>query len=206
MNLNRPLKYLIGSNFEWFASDPKFIVECGYDGTKADIAYCNLFDEKNSGQYGPYKHDSDTAADYGEGEIDPSGPGWEKNLRTQFERRQRQRFRYIELDNPDAYSIDDILGAIDLASAYGLDVIAKNPGLLAGESAIQYVQKCKGIIVEKDAGTPDSMAALRHSDIPVWFVAFGDGLSWIQNLDVTKHPNMYKSYSRHGEYTDYEEL
>ena len=80
------------------------------------IAYCNLFDEENTGKYGPYLHTSDTAEQYGEGQIDPKGPGWEKNLRQQFQRRKRQGFSYIELDNPDAYSVEDVLGAIDLAA------------------------------------------------------------------------------------------
>ena len=96
------------------------------------IAYCNLFDEHNTGHYGPYLHSSDTAAEYNEGQIDPRGPGWEKNLREQFERRRNQGFEYIELDNPDAYSIKDVIGAIDLAASYGLKVIAKNPGLMEG--------------------------------------------------------------------------
>ena len=37
------------------------------------IAYCNLFDENNTGKYGPYLHTSDTAKQYNEGQIDPRG-------------------------------------------------------------------------------------------------------------------------------------
>jgi len=57
------------------------IVEVGYDWSKPlpagiTIAYCNLFNEKYSEQskqlrdeYGPYLKTSDTAAEYGEGQI-----------------------------------------------------------------------------------------------------------------------------------------
>jgi hypothetical protein len=113
------------------------IVEVGYDLSKPlpvgiTIAYCNLFNEKYSEQskqqraeYGPYLKSSDTAAEYGEGQIDPRGPGWRRNLTEQFGRRKRQGFEYIELDNSDAYSVADVVGAVDLAANYGLKVIAK---------------------------------------------------------------------------------
>jgi hypothetical protein len=114
----------------------------GYDWEKpvpgcTSIAYCNLFNEKYSEQskqkrahYAPYLKTSDTAEDYGEGQIDPRGEGWRRNLTEQFERRRKQGFAYIELDNPDAYSVADVVGAVELAESYGLKVIAKNPRLL----------------------------------------------------------------------------
>jgi hypothetical protein len=180
-----------------------YITEVSYDSDTGDIGYCNLFDEKNSGQYGPYKHDSDTAKQYSEGEIDPSGAGWYKNLSQQFERRHSSGFKFIELDNPDAYSTADVLKAIDIAKSYGLEVIAKNPELT--DDPERYIKACVGIIVEKDAGsTPDSIDNLRYTGMPVWFVSYGNGLSWIQEIDITPYDNMYKSYSRHGEYTSYE--
>ena len=68
------------------------VVEVGYDWEKpvpgcTSIAYCNLFNEKYSEQskqerarYAPYLKTSDTAEDYGEGQIDPCGEGWKRNL------------------------------------------------------------------------------------------------------------------------------
>jgi hypothetical protein len=70
------------------------------------IGYCNLFDENNTGRYGPYLHKSDTAAQYNEGQIDPRGRGWDKNLREQFERRKKQGFAYIELILPSSSTSD----------------------------------------------------------------------------------------------------
>ena len=203
--LNKPLRYLIGIDNPGILEG--YITEVSYDSTHGDIGYCNLFDEKNSGKYGPYKHDSDTAANYGEGEIDPFGAGWLKNLSQQFDRRRSQGFKYIELDNPDAYPIFSIIESINLASTYGLSVIAKNPGLLESEAdQMEYVKRCVGIIVEKDGGTPEDMDSIRSVDQPVWFVSFGSGLNWIKNLSIDNYDNMYKSYSRHGEYTSYEEI
>ena len=194
----KPLRYLIGTDSAGPGRDDEATVVSYSTPQPAkrgiSIAYCNLFDELNTGRYGPYLHTSDTAAQYNEGQIDPHGPGWEKNLREQFERRRKQGFQYIELDNPDAYSVEDVIGAIELAASYGLKVIAKNPGLLEDiaredgrkrpDAATSYVAhpNVHGIIVERGAGDADEMDHLRRKagkpTLPVWFVAFGDGRAW----------------------------
>jgi hypothetical protein len=207
----RRLRYLIGSSSSGPAHDGE-VIEVSYDTSEParrgiSIAYCNLFDEKNTGRYGPYLKTSDTAAQYHEGQIDPRGPGWEKNLREQFERRKRQGFAYVELDNPDAYSVKDVIGAIELAGSYGLKVIAKNP-LLVEHGAAAYVAHPNvfGVIVERGAGTPDDMDALRRRagkpDLPVGFVAFGSGRKWAGNVAGTArhYRNMSVTYSSAGEY------
>jgi hypothetical protein len=207
----RPLRYLIGSEAAGLGRDDA-VTEVSYSATAPvkhgiSIAYCNLFDELNTKRYGPYLHTSDTAAQYNEGQIDPRGPGWEKNLREQFERRKKQGFEYIELDNPDAYSIKDVLGAIDLAAGYGLKVIAKNPGLMRS-GALDYVAhpNVYGIIVERGAGGAADMDALRRKagkpDLPVWFVAFGSGRGWANGVasKAKSYPNMGVTYSSAGEY------
>ena len=207
----KPLRYLIGTDTSERGSDHA-ITAVSYSTTQpvsrgTSIAYCNLFDEHNTGRYGPYLHTSDTAAQYDEGQIDPRGPGWEKNLREQFERRTKQGFEYIELDNSDAYSINDVIGAIDLAAAYGLKVIAKNP-LLLESGARSYVAhpNVYGIIVERGAGDPDELNRLRRDagkpTLPTWFVAFGAGRAWANSVaDAAKHyRNMGVTYSSAGEY------
>lgn len=173
------------------------------------VGYCNLFDELNTGNYGPYLKTSDTAKQYREGQIDPRGAGWTKNLTEQFELRKRQGFEYIELDNPDAYSIEDVIGAIDLAATYGLKVIAKNPMLFESESARRAFVRhhnIHGAIVERDCGDPAGMAKLRTDagkpDLPVWFVAFGAGLSWANEMAraAKSYRDMRVTYSDRGEY------
>lgn len=210
--IGKSLRYLIGADsFGWGRDDT--VTEVGYDATKpvkygVSIAYCNLFDENNSGRYKPYLHTSDTASEYNEGQIDPSGPGWTKNLREQFERRRKQGFGYVELDNADAYKVRDVIGAIKLANSYGLKVIAKNPGLLGSSSAKTYVADPNvcGIIVERYAGTPDATDVLRRRagkpDIPVWFVAFGGGRGWTGRIakDAKNYHGMGVTYSSAGEY------
>ena len=144
---------------------------------------------------------------YGEGQIDPNGPGWKKNLTDQFARAKSQGFLYVELDNPDSYSIKPVLGAIDLAQTYGLKVIAKNPGLMDAD-AKAYVAHANvfGIIVEKDAGTPQEMDALRRAagkpTIPVWFVYFGKGKAQADThaAAAKSYKNMGVTYSTKGEY------
>jgi hypothetical protein len=207
----RALRYLIGASTPGSGRDDEVTV-VSYSATEpvkrgTSIAYCNLFDERNSGRFGPYLHTSDTASQYHEGQIDPRGPGWEKNLREQFERRKKQGFEYIELDNPDAYSIKDVIGAIELAATYGLKVIAKNPKLVEGGAA-SYVghPNVYGIIVERGAGNPDDMDALRRKagkpTLPVWFVAFGSGRAWASSVANTakRYRGMGVTYSSAGEY------
>jgi hypothetical protein len=210
----KPLRYLIGAEHSGSGRDEDVTV-VSYDTTEPvkhgiSIAYCNLFDENNTGRYGPYLRTSDTAQQYKEGQIDPRGPGWEKNLREQFERRKKQGFEYIELDNSDAYSIEGVIGAIELAANYGLKVIAKNPLLMEASSTAStaYVAhpNVYGVIVERDAADPSGMDALRRRagkpTLPVWFVAFGSGRSWARTIaDTAEHyRNMGVTYSLAGEY------
>jgi hypothetical protein len=205
------LRYLIGCDGDVTGKDGEIFV-VGYDAGQLPlygigVGYCNLFDENNTGEYGPYLHSSDTAARYGEGQIDPRGPGFERNLREQLGRRKAQGFRCVELDNPDAYSIATSIRAIELARSYGLGVIAKNPGLLEGDgSLILRHDNVYGVIVEKDAGDPDDMEELRTAagrpTLPVWFVSFGGGRTWADDVAAAaaKYGNMCVTYSSAGEY------
>jgi hypothetical protein len=209
--VGKPLRYLIGTEGSGSARDGDVTVVSYGTSQPAkhgiSVAYGNLFDELNTRRYGPYLRTSDTAAQYNEGQIDPRGPGWEKNLREQFERRKKQGFGYIELDNPDAYKIKEVIGAIELAATYGLKVIAKNPGLMEG-GAVAYVAhpNVYGIIVEKGAGGAGDMDALRRKagkpDLPVWFVAFGSGKGWGNSVAsaAKQYRNMGVTYSSAGEY------
>lgn len=187
-----PLRYVIGKD-----DDPGLdghVTEVGYDATVKPargigIKYCNLFDEKNSGLYGPYLKDTATAAKYGEGVIDPKGDGWHRNLSEQFESAQVHGFAFVELDNPDAYSLADVIAATTSAQKFGFGVIAKNPLSMAEKTATaSWLQHPNvfGVIAEKGAGTAIEMDALRikagKPDLPVWFVSFGDGRAWIESI------------------------
>lgn len=224
----KPLHYLIGADADSVgvrAGAADVVTEVPYDATMParagiSIAYCNLFDEResyvsgsNTGAYGPYLLRTDTAGKYDEGVIDPCGRGWAGNLNEQFTRRKDQGFEYIELDNPDAYAIADVIGAIELAAKYSLKVIAKNPGLME-RGGLQYVAhpSVYGIIVEKDAGGPAAMNAVRvqagKPDLPIWFVAFGSGRQWAMGIaqHATGMRNIGVTFSRHGEYGSSEDI
>lgn len=206
----KALRYLIGTTLPPAVKEDNVVHEVSYDcSSRMDnntIAYCNLFDEYNSGKYRPYLHNSDTAQQYDEGQIDPTGPGWERNLRDQFERRKRQGFKYIELDNPDAYTWENVRSAIDIASSYGFLVIAKNPELLDKPQAFLRHPAIVGAIVEKDCGSSDRMHELRAAvgkpTLPIWFVCFGSGKGWGQRTaaSASKFINMGVTYSSIGEY------
>jgi hypothetical protein len=213
----KALRYLIASNSPGLGRDNE-IIECAYDVTRPPVnglavKYCNLFDEENTGEYGPYLRTSDTAKQYDEGQIDPRGPGWEKNLREQFDRAKQQGFAIVELDNPDAYGVAEVVGAVSLAASYGFKVVAKNP-LLMEDDPTPYVAHAAiiGAIVEKDAGNPPDMDALRRKagkpSLPVWFVAFGNGLGWAQQTAAAARPfsNMHVTHSSRGEYASAEDV
>lgn len=210
----KALRYLIGINLPPAKKEDNVVHVVSYDcSSRVDedtIAYCNLFDEYNTGKYGPYLYTSDTAEAYSEGQIDPSGPGWKKNLITQFNLRKKDGFRFIELDNPDAYDWNSVKSAIDLAASMELKVIAKNPDLLDEAERFLSHPNVFAAIVERGAGDPWSMhkyrIAVGKPNLPVWFVSFGSsGKSWAsKQADVIRYKelkNMGVTYSPNGEYT-----
>lgn len=211
----KPLRYLIGADGS-VACESNAVFEAPYGekvvGECSKIAYGNLFDELNTGGYGPYLHSSDTAAQYGEGQIDPRGAGWRKNIAEQIARAKTYGFTIIEFDNPDAYGLADVIGAIDDAQRNGLQVVAKNPGLLE-DGAVAYVahKNVVGIIVEKGAGSAKGMDDLRRragkQDLPVWFVTFAkSGASAAAKIAAQikagNYRNMSVTHSTAGEYRD----
>jgi hypothetical protein len=213
----RPLRYLIGTDRPGDGKDGE-IIEVSYDTTRPPphgpaIKYCNLFDERNSGEYGPYLKRGDTAAQYNEGQIDPRGKGWAKNINNQIHLARAQGFAAIEWDNPDAYDVSNVVDAVSWAYAAGLMVAAKNP-LLMRRSPLPYVEHNAvfGAIVEQGAGDPAQMDKLRHAagkpDMPVWFVAFGRGKIWAhaRAIEARQYKNMWVSYSSKGEYQSSEDI
>jgi hypothetical protein len=207
-----PLEYLIGTSAVQYGRAGR-LTEVAYDvdvlpSLGIGVGYCNLFDENNTGKYGPYLHDSDTAAEYGEGQIDPSGTGWEKNLAEQFRRRQKAGFRYIELDNPDAYKARAVNGAVSRASQFGLRVLAKNPVICDDPESYLAHANVYGAIVEKGAGTPGQMEELRRKvgrpHLPVWFVYFGStsatALEAARTIRENGYRNMGVTFSSRTEY------
>lgn len=208
---DKELRYLIGTSGPYLCAQNEVTV-IAYDAPPVSNALCvvvrygNLFDEQNTGEYGPYLHTSDTAKKYGEGQIDPRGAGWDKNLRRQFERALAQGINYIELDNADAYHVKDVAEAVDFAAQFGIGVLAKNPLLLADSCAYVGHPNIFGVIVERGAGSPALMQDLRNicrrHDLPVWFVAFGKGLAWAKETAraAVGYQDMHVTYSRRGEY------
>lgn len=215
----KPLRYLIGGDDDYDGADDE-VIELSYDAERhpargVGVKYGNLFNEKYDEQtpaerarYAPYLEQGDTAAEYNEGQIDPDGPGWARNLDEQFARARAGGFEIIELDNPDSYSGSEVIDAADRAAAAGLKLMAKNPWLV--QNAADYVKHpaVVGIIVEKNAGSPREMDALRRiadkPTLPVWFVAFGKGMSWGNRMadEITRYDylNMGVTFSAVGEY------
>jgi len=222
----KQLRYLIGGNDSYSGADSE-VTELSYDAEHPPqhgigVKYGNLFNEKYGEQssaerakYAPYLEQGDTAAEYNEGQIDPAGQGWNKNLDEQFARAKAQGFTIIELDNPDSYEMDDVMGAADRAHAAGLQLLAKNPQICQGDR-VGYVAHpaVVGIVVERDCGTPDQMDVMRRNagkpTLPVWFVAFGSGKSWAERMAekaaAAQYVNMGVTYCTQGEYRNSTDL
>lgn len=186
-------------------------------------AYVNLLaEEGRPARYGPYLRSTDTARRYGEGVPDPAGSGWELNLRDQLARRREQGFRIVgDLDNPDAFSCATIGRAYRVVAEYAMRLVAKNPGLgcAARDGAeardqagtlkiLELLARADAMIVERGAGEPDEMDALRIAAgkprMQVWFVAYGDGRGWVNEIarQARLFHNMRATYSVGGEYTN----
>ncbi len=204
------LRYLIGNDGRQEGHKDE-VTEVAYWSEPAlhgiSIGYCNLFDEEGTNRFGPYRPQTDTAIEYKELVPDPDGPGFEANLREQFARRKKQGFTYVELDNPDAYRVADVVGAVHFAAGYGLQVVAKNPLIMEGDPT-PYVALSHAVIVERGAGNPRDMNALRvkagQPNMQIWFVSFGSGASWAMETYMAirrgDYRNMHVTHSTAGEY------
>ncbi len=215
----QPLRYLIGTDDDLELQDRNGIVEIPYDRDTVPtemidrvIGYCNQYDEKKSGRYGPYLKPTDISRAYDEGVCDPSGLGFWRNLDDQFIRRRHSGITCVELDNPDAYTVTQAVRAIDYAYRAGFCVAAKNPGAMDGD-ALPIVQHPAiiGIIVEEGSGTPHEMQMLRvragKPQLMVWFVAFHHlGNARITARHAAKYIGMSVTWSRTGEYTSCADL
>jgi hypothetical protein len=213
-----PLRYMIGKNYD--DGEIGYITEVGYDAPRHPKfhnawLYGNLFNEKYAEQstverayFGPYFDTSDTAQEYNEGQIDPNGKGWLRNIDMQIDKCMDLGFGVLELDNPDAYLTKDVLGAVDYIFSRGIKTFAKNPMLCTDPTAYVAHPAVIACVVEHGAGTAERMDLLRREAgkplLPVRFVAFGDGLAWAQSKALTiKRENfqdMSVSYSEVGEY------
>lgn len=205
-----PLRYLIGKDGNDPGKDGAITVT-GFDSTKVPahgvgVKYGNLLCEKGRTCPGPYLKSTGTAAQYHEGKLDPRGAGWAKNLNAQFERARKQGFRLIELDNTDSYDQREVMGVIELARAYNLSVLAKNP-LLSPRWADIYVANpnIAGVIVERGAGSPKAMDLLRRKvgrpGLPVWFISYGQGRAWANSIAKdARGLGMGVTYSEKREY------
>jgi peptidoglycan hydrolase-like protein with peptidoglycan-binding domain len=207
-----PLDYLIGKDGGTIGQAGRVAV-VGYDvdappSLGSSIGYCNLRREDGEpDEFGPYLPHDDLWNEYPEGRPDPAGPGFVKNIHSQCDRRRRL-FPAVEFDNWDSYRIEDVTRMLEIVEGYGLLTIAKNPGLLSGSVQAVAHPTVVGIIVERGAGTAGEMDELCKAagkpELPVWFVAFGDGLAWARSVAAVitskDYRNMSVTYSSQGEY------
>lgn len=183
-----PLRYLIGANR--VVAEPHVFTMVPWmeaaEGVGLIGGYCNLFDEEDSGDFGPYLRKGHTAAEWHEGQIDPAGPGWEANLDEQFVVRRRQFIRIVELDNSDSYDWPAVKSAYDYAYSSGLHVIAKNPCLCEDPELMVRHPACVGVITEANCGSPievrDLLRRARIDLMPHWYVTDAAHKGWADHM------------------------
>jgi uncharacterized protein (TIGR02594 family) len=218
--LSGPFRYLIAVDGELEGKDGE-IFETGYNGKKPKkgrfFHYGNLYDQTGTGAYGPYPdRTTDTASNYKERLVAPMGAGWVKLLADQCHAALAAGAEGIEWDNPDGYTAAAVMDAVNYAAGRGLTVLAKNPLACTDWSPNEIVAYVKhpavvGVVVERGAGSPSDMDALRINagkpDLFVRFVAFKnakeDGRAWAANTARLCAPfkNMAVTISLDGEYT-----
>lgn len=215
--LRGPFRYLIAVEDRVLGKEGE-IFELGYHGPKPMrgrfFRYGNLLAQENFDRYGPYLRSSDTAAQYDERVVDPTGGGWPRLLKDQCDEAIAAGAEGIEWDNPDSYPLMAVQAAVDYARSRGLKVIGKNP-LICDWNAKPYISHpavC-AVVVERGCGNPKDMDDLRKacgkSDLLVVFVAFGAaGASWAHAtaLQASHYTNMWVTHSPHGEYTTAEDV
>jgi len=168
----KPLRYLIGNGpLRGPGRDDEAdrgVLQHAATGQKRgiSIAYCNLFDELNTGRYGPYLHTSDTAgAVTTKARSTRVGRAGRRTCASSSSGAGSRASSTSKLDNPDAYSVEDVIGAIELAAGYGpqgdrqrtpglLEDIARKDGRQRPDAATSYVAhpNVHGVIVERGRG------------------------------------------------------
>lgn len=188
------------------------------------VLYVNLFDEHesynketNTGDYDPYLTRGDVADRYDEGQCDPDGEGFWRNLDEQLIHANALGFEYVELDNRDAYRNSVILKCFSRCAAKGLGVFCKNPGMSNfDESSVELLKHSAvhGMILEKGDVSADDVQTMRvEAGVPflaLWIVAFTDGRGWaVRQAGQIKsrgYKNMGVTNSRGGEYIEVEDI
>jgi hypothetical protein len=200
----KPLRYLIGA--EDAPPTAGCVVEAPYrvPPPPGGIWYLNCFDQRDSykqgrGEYGPYREPTKTSGDYNEGIVDPAGPRWLAHIDEQLARVPPGGV--VEWDNItdliDLTSLQIVLDLYDRTAQRGISIIAKNPGDLGRADAIRLLEHpaVVGTIVERGAGCAVQMHAMRVAagkpDLPVRFVAFGDGKAWAQSMAASIRAHGY---------------
>ncbi len=204
--ISGPLRYLIGADAATVVAVSGHVTEIPYDAARAiaapSILYGNLLDEEYARhhRYPPYLKQGETAHEWNEGQIDPAGAGWLRNLDDQIAKARRLNATALELDNADSYHLDEVTEAYDYVHAAGVDVVAKNPLLVEGDHvALLSHPAVVGVVVEADCGTCDGMQSLRRlagkPTLPVWFVSNKREKAWAGRRAATIN---YRGYVEMG--------
>lgn len=142
------MSYQIGADIVRREPSAVVVFPYGYTGKPhkdGDVQYCNLYDEEDSGRYGPYLPKTDVGEEYGESRPDPKGLGFKRNVVVQLERAISHGFKVVELDNTDGYPDLAVLTAYEFVRQRGLRVWVKNPGqrlaLLRHPAAVGIIQE-----------------------------------------------------------------
>lgn len=214
----KPLRYLIGKD-----SDPGVdgcVTVIGYDAQEMPAhgigaGYINPRDEHNTGRFGPYLPADDISAQYDEPAPIFDTDGFWSNFRPQISKWASKGARFDEVDNLDTYSVNSALKMFNEVQAKGLAVLVKNAAIVDGDQKQLLIHPAAAmVIVEKDCGLPASYDSMRRAagkpDLPVRFVAFGDGRAWAQQvaqqIKAAGYLDMGVTYSASGEYGSSEDI
>lgn len=183
-----PLRYLIALDSDpWPGEQAGAITVLGYKcearPTGIFFDYGNVRDQEGGRKYSPYDPDKDNddigrpkeQGGYGEPAPVPGGDGFVRLIDKQIASAKALKADGKDWDNIDTWTVPDALWVFDRTWAAGLQVAVKNPILVKGGDRSKLLSHPAAAfsIVEKDAGWPHEMDALRKQagkpDMPVRF-------------------------------------
>lgn len=214
----QPLRYLIARDSDAGVTGMVTVIGYGADSLPVGGAgYINCRVENGGRRDGILYIDppDDIEREYGEPAIVFTTLSFWDNFDPQVAKWKRLGAPAVEIDNLDTYDVAAALKMFDQVAKASIGVLVKNAAIVDGDQKALLAHPAAAmVIVEQDCGTPAAYEALRRAagkpDMPIRFVAYGEGRPWAQQvaqqIKAAGYTDMAVTYSPDGEYGSVEHI
>lgn len=214
----QPLRYLIARDSDAGVTGMVTVIGYGADSLPVGGAgYINCRVENGGRRDGILYIDppDDIEREYGEPAIVFTTLSFWDNFDPQVAKWKRLGAPAVEIDNLDTYDVAAALKMFDQVAKASMGVLVKNAAIVDGDQKALLAHPAAAmVIVERDCGTAAAYEALRRAagkpDMPIRFVAYGDGRQWAQQvaqqIKAAGYADMAVTYSPDGEYGSVEHI